>query len=922
MKTITTTELQIETLLPWGEPKKIGTKAGERILRKAEPTETFWALWRQNKEALRAAGLSVGQYQGAWEVCWWQPLDPVEAQKQKEARETDRREKEAALAGELATLTSEQEVRLQQIVSKLIPYQIPSVRRQVNALTRYGGALDASDTGCHAKGTKILMHDGTIKLVESIKVGDRLMGWDGTAREVLSLARGREKMVRIVPVKGESFEVNMSHILTLVQSNSHSSRTASKTNGRIVDVKVSEWLKWNREQKHLHKLFRMPVTCWGMCNFELAPYSLGILLGDGCMTTKNALSLSKPGRVMLAAAQEIATRFGCSITTDKDEPTHHFRGGSLWSELESLGIAFCDSGSKRIPPTYKTACMRDRLQLLAGLMDTDGSLTSGGYDYISKSKTLAEDVVFVARSVGLAAYVKPCQKFCQTGGGGAYYRVSISGDCAMIPCRQDNRKAGERKQKKDALRTGFEVVELPESEFYGFSITGDGRFLLGDFTVTHNTGKTYVNLATCYILNQKPFIICPKAVIPSWKRAAQHFGIKLAGVLNHERVREGSDGITQVTFEYVKVRKGIQMVDKRELKSMDWLLPKDTILIFDECHRQKDYKTLNCQLGLRALAQGYKVLGLSATAADNPMQMKFSGLLTQLFRNEKSFWPWMMRNGVRKQRFGYEFSGDKAILDRIHQEIFPIHGTRIKIKDLGDQFPETQITAEAYEVNGATEEINRIYAEMDAQLSRLSEKEKEDKECVLTIRLRARQRTEILKVPAIVELVENAVEEGLSVAVFVNFDDSADSLMAKLKTKCCIRGSQQGPKGEVERQRCIDDFNADKEHVIVCNIKAGGVGVSLHGTPTSRMRMSIICVTDSAQDAKQALGRVWRAKGAKSIQKFFFAAGTIEESDIMPNMRSKIDRIDTLNDGDLRFRAERPMPLSDDDIPMEYVKSI
>jgi len=42
----------------------------------------------------------------------------------------------------------------------------------------------------------------------------------------------------------------------------------------------------------------------------------------------------------------------------------------------------------------------------------------------------------------------------------------------------------------------------------------------------------------------------------------------------------------------------------------------------------------------------------------------------------------------------------------------------------------------------------------------------------------------------------------------------------------------------------------------------------------------------------------------------------------MPNMRSKIDRIDTLNDGDLRFRAERPMPLSDDDIPMEYVKSI
>ena len=118
MKTITTTELQIETLLPWGEPKKIGTKAGERILRKAAPTEAFWALWRANKETLKRAGLSVGQYQGAWEVCWWQPLDPVESQKQKESRETERREKEAALAGELATLTPEQETRLQEIVSK------------------------------------------------------------------------------------------------------------------------------------------------------------------------------------------------------------------------------------------------------------------------------------------------------------------------------------------------------------------------------------------------------------------------------------------------------------------------------------------------------------------------------------------------------------------------------------------------------------------------------------------------------------------------------------------------------------------------------------------------------------------------------------------------------------------------------------
>jgi hypothetical protein len=189
---------------------------------------------------------------------------------------------------------------------------------------------------------------------------------------------------------------------------------------------------------------------------------------------------------------------------------------------------------------------------------------------------------------------------------------------------------------------------------------------------------------------------------------------------------------------------------------------------------------------------------------------------------------------------------------------------------------------------------------MEQELARLEEKEANDKESPLTIRLRARQRTEILKVPAIAGLVEDAVAEGMSVAVFVNFNDSADALAVKLKTKCCIRGGQ----GDDEREACIAAFQADKEPVIICNIKAGGVGVSLHGSPTARMRLAIICVTDSAQDAKQATGRVWRAKGAKSIQKFFFAAGTVEETHILPNMRKKIANIDTLNDGDLRLRCE------------------
>lgn len=408
------------------------------------------------------------------------------------------------------------------------------------------------------------------------------------------------------------------------------------------------------------------------------------------------------------------------------------------------------------------------------------------------------------------------------------------------------------------------------------------------------TGKTFVSLGATVVLGQPAFVVCPKAVVPSWQRAATHFGIRLAGISNYELLRRGTTpAVKCVTLPPVKA-------GGKSVESFEWQLPLNTVIVFDEIHRCKDYKTLNCAMALAALRQGYKVVGLSATAADNPMQMKCVGLLTKLFPTEKGFFGWMMRNGVRKGRFGLEFAGGPRELDQIHQQIFPQHGTRVRIADLGDAFPETQITAESYNLNGETDKINAIYEEMADEIARIEASEAADKgACILTAMLRARQRAEVLKMPAIADMAADAIAEGMSVAIFCNFDDSVDSLMAKLKTNCCIRGGQH----PTVRENCIAEFQADRSPVIICNIRAGGVGVSLHGTPTSRRRLSIICPTFSGGDLKQALGRVWRANGAKSIQRIFFAAGTIEEQ-VCKAVKEKIARIDALNDGDLTMRGE------------------
>lgn len=404
------------------------------------------------------------------------------------------------------------------------------------------------------------------------------------------------------------------------------------------------------------------------------------------------------------------------------------------------------------------------------------------------------------------------------------------------------------------------------------------------------TGKTPSALAAVAALGMRALVICPKPVIPTWNYWAKHVGCEMVAAVNYEKLRTGKTGFGEW---YTEGKKRWFVFEK------DYLDSDDVVLIFDECHKLKDYKTQNCAMGISAIEQGFKVIALSATAADNPLQMKFVAMVTKLIQHAKFFFGWMTQNGVQRGRFGMEFVGGREVLSRIHQQIFPAHGSRIRIAELGDKFPETQIIAEAYDMDGASAEIQQVYDEMRAEIARLEERMRHDsggegRGAILVAMLRARQKVELLKVPTICSMAQDALEEGMSVAIFVNFDDSLDAIASRLKTTYVIRGNQKMDN----RELIINEFRSDRAHVVVCNIKAGGVGVSLHGKPEGRMRLALISPTFSGQDLKQALGRVWRAGGAKSIQKIVFAAGTIEE-EACDRVRGKIQRIDSLNDGEL-----------------------
>jgi hypothetical protein len=169
----------------------------------------------------------------------------------------------------------------------------------------------------------------------------------------------------------------------------------------------------------------------------------------------------------------------------------------LTEALVAQGLWGKKSGAKFIPHQYLVASRHERLALFAGLMDSDGCSSKSGCDYITKSKELATDLMFLVRSLGFAAHCTQKYCSCQTGSGGWFFRLSIWGDFTDVPCRLARRKPSPRKQKKSVLRTGFKIEPFGRGQYFGFQLDGDHLYVDGHFVVHHNSGKTPVMATIC-----------------------------------------------------------------------------------------------------------------------------------------------------------------------------------------------------------------------------------------------------------------------------------------------------------------------------------------------------------------------------------------------------------------------------------------
>lgn len=411
----------------------------------------------------------------------------------------------------------------------------------VNRLVKHGQIVMQGATGCHAKGTQVLMYNGTFKNVEDVVEGDVLMGPDSFPRNVLKLIRGTDQMYRVKPLRcGNEFIVNGEHILSLEQTTLPESRLESLNNGRWVNVTVNDYLnKWSKTDRHIHKLHRSRgIDFDNEQPLAIEPYLFGLLLGDGYMRASSPTITSADPEIETYLL-DWADKNECLITIqDKGVPAKQYsivgyKKGVTSKKPNPIGLAIRElemdgftSESKFIPHEYKTASREDRLQLLAGLIDTDGHNHNDCFDFITKSTQLGDDVAFLARSLGFA--VHQSVKTINTGryAGNTFSRLSISGDLSVVPTKIERKKCQIRSQKKDACLTGFKVEHVGEGDYYGFQVDEDNLYLLDDFTITHNCGKSRIARMAYARINRPTLFLTTRSILMyQMKDAFEELGV-------------------------------------------------------------------------------------------------------------------------------------------------------------------------------------------------------------------------------------------------------------------------------------------------------------------------------------------------------------------------------------------------------------
>lgn len=374
--------------------------------------------------------------------------------------------------------------------------------KDLNSIKRVIVDIGNALSQCLEKGTEVLMYDGSKKKVEDMKLGDLVMGPDSQVRTVNNVNSDVEMMYKVISKDKNlniSYGCNESHILTLRYCSDDFRYNVKK--GQVIDITVRDFLKLPKRHQRLLQGFKVGVE-FEEKSLNVPAYIMGLWLGDGrsstpSLTTKDSEILNE--WCNFAKTKNLKVR-KCKSNNSGKASTYYITSGkqngksdrnSFMNELRSLELV----NNKHIPNKYLVNSRKNRLELLAGLIDTDGTRNGETYIITQKSDKITKDIIYLSQSLGFKTTHKKRKQTPSKlvpNASGEINAVTIGGNTWEIPCRLSRKQCTKTTKQKNWLNYGIKIEKVKEDRYYGFTLFEEPHFLLGDFSVTHNTvaGKT------------------------------------------------------------------------------------------------------------------------------------------------------------------------------------------------------------------------------------------------------------------------------------------------------------------------------------------------------------------------------------------------------------------------------------------------
>ena len=776
----------------------------------------------------------------------------------------------------------------------------------------FGGVL-ADDMGlgkAQPLDAKILTPGGW-KRMGDIAVGDEVVSANGGTSRVLGVfPQGEKDIYRVTLSDGSATECCDEHLWQVI-SPVRKYRGAAP---RVLSLREIREGLIDGSGNRRHFIPMVAPVEFPARELPLHPYLLGVLLGDGGIAHRVVLS-SADAELLTHVESLLPAGVSMSYTGAGVDYRICSRGRGIVNvvadELRELGLMGCRSEAKFVPEPYKLAPVSDRIELLRGLLDTDGHVrpVDNNIEFCTVSPRLAEDVQFLVHSLGGTAPIRTKPTIGQLA-----YRMSIALPEGVQPFRLSRKSSVYHpREKYPPSRAVVSVEFVGRKPAQCIRVDApDHLYVTDDFIVTHNTvqvlallesrrllrggltsGEPGSNSASANEAIGPSLVVVPKSLVFNWKAEALKFSPALR-VLDHTGAeRERASGHFEL-YDLILTTYGTLRRDAELFKDVRF-----DYVILDEAQAIKNASTGAAKAA--RLLRGDHRLALSGTPVQNHL-----GELWSLFEFLN---PGMMGAAsvfkLTPQGAAAMDADSRAVLSRA---LRPFILRRTK-EQVATELPEKLEQTLFCEMDEAQ---RKLYDELrDHYRQSLMERVMRDGinkskiqvlEALLRLRQAAchpglidksREKEPSAKLDALLEQIAQVVDEDHKVLVFSQFT----SLLAIVRHRLDADGiPYEYLDGKTrDREARVNRFQTDPNcKLFLISLKAGGLGLNL----TAAEYVYLLDPWWNPAVEAQAIDRAHRIGQTRRVFAYrLIARGTVEEK-VLALQQTKRDLADAIINAD------------------------